>query len=798
MLTTRVCRACFILLLALVVGGVLLPPGIVNAQISEKLSAVNTGTAKEGEPLTITAELVQSGVVSKLTLAYRSYGQSEYRMSDMALTGATATATIPGDYVTPPLIEYYLVLEIADGTMESYPMENPQDSPLQVTVEGVSPRDQEVVVLSPEKGQQVSLGDFVVSVSLIRASGEVDKAATHLFVDNTDVTQYAVVLEDLIVFYPENYPTKLKVGSHTVRVELYDTKAEIYHSVSWTFSITTAQFAAALSRNRADYRLTFQGEARNEEVSAVNTWYNRFTANLDFAYRSIRFNAMSILTSEERGERQSQHRFFGNLEMNWIRLQGGDTYPKFPSQILQGKRVRGFNGSLMLGFINLDFATGEVLRNVEGKLLRDNLSQADVTTTGTFIQRSSGQYAEIIPGTYKRTLTAIRPSFGGGESFQFGLTYLHSEDDKESLTYGLRPKENIVIGPDLLVGFDNQRFLVTAQAAASFVNNDISQGSFTDAQIDSLFGDGKPLGSDPGTIKDIRDLVDKYITFNQYLIPINPDKFSNLAAEGAVSLNYFGNYLKGSYIYRGNDYQSFGQTFIRTDIRGINLLDRLRLFRNRFFVTVGYERLEDNLLDTKVATTKYTTTNLSFSLYPRTNFPNITVGYARYDNDNKLDPNDPNAVTDQTNRFFGQLSYDLTAGKRHSISFNFSTSDRSDDTFRKADVTTTNVGIQLNTTWTSPLVTSVGISTSSNKIAGTSDFNYTTLLLNGRYRLMADKLLLSGSLTPTFGDFERQVLDGGLQYFVTRKFSVVFNVRWFNNKDTTDDFITGLTSRLEL
>ncbi|HEY4643517.1 MAG TPA: hypothetical protein VIH68_02250, partial [Bacteroidota bacterium] len=175
MLTTRVCRACFILLLALVVGGVLLPPGIVNAQISEKLSAVNTGTAKEGEPLTITAELVQSGVVSKLTLAYRSYGQSEYRMSDMALTGATATATIPGDYVTPPLIEYYLVLEIADGTMETHPMENPQDSPLQATVEGVSPRDQEVVILSPEKGQQVSLGDFVVSVSLIRASGEVDK-----------------------------------------------------------------------------------------------------------------------------------------------------------------------------------------------------------------------------------------------------------------------------------------------------------------------------------------------------------------------------------------------------------------------------------------------------------------------------------------------------------------------------------------------------------------------------------------------------------------------------------------------
>lgn len=798
MLTSRICGATSLILFLLIVTGLFYPIEFVTAQISDKLSSVSEGAAKEGEPLAITAELAQSGIVSKILLVYRQYGQTEFKERDMSLAGTTATTAIPGEEVTPPLLEYYLVLEMEDGTTETYPLENPQGSPRQVSVEAVSPKDKELVILSPDRDQQVSLGDFVISVSLIRASNKVNKSATRLYLDNNDVTQYAVVMEDLIVFYPENYPAKLGVGSHTVRVDLVDTEGNPYHDVSWKFSVTTAELAAALARGRVDYRLALQGEARNEEVSRKNTWYNRGTINLDAVYRSIRFNGMAMLTSEERGERQAQHRFFANLETDWIRLQGGDTYPKLPNLILQGKRVRGFNGSLMLGFFNLDVATGEVVRSVEGKLLRDNLTQADVTTTGTFIQRPNGLYAEITPGTFKRTVLAVRPSFGSGENFQFGLTYLHSEDDKGSLKYGLRPKENLVVGPDLLIGFDNQRFLLTAQAAVSFVNNDISSGSFSDTQIDSLFGDGKPLGGDPKDIKDIRDLVDQFITFNQYLTPINPEKFSNLVGEATLSLNYFGNYLKGSYIYRGNDYESFGQTFLRKDIQGFNLLDRLRLFKNRFFITVGYEQLEDNLLNTKVATTTYTNTNVSLSLYPRANFPNITVGYALYDNDNKLDLSNASSVKDATTRIFGQLSYDFSAGIRHSAALNLSTSDRDDETLRNADVKTTTVGFQLNSTWTRPLVTSFGVTQSQNEVSGTN-FDYTTVLLSGRYRFLADKLLLSASFAPTFGDFERQVLDGGLQYYLTRKISFVFSLRYFSNKEpASDDLITGLTTRIEL
>ncbi len=798
MITSRICRGTFPILPLLVVFGLLCPPEFATGQIGDMLSSVTEGAAKEGEPLAITAELVQSGVVSGITLAYRQYGQTEFKQRDMDLAGTTATTTIPGAEVTPPLVEYYLVLEMDDGTMETYPLENPEGNPRQVAVATISPKGKEVLILSPEPNQQVSLGDFVVSVSLIRAPDKVDKSATRLYLDNEDVTQYAVILEDLIVFYPDNYPSKLRVGSHTVRIDIFDAEGDPYHSVSWDFSVTTAELAAALSRNRVDYRLTFQGEARNEEVSSVNTWHNQFTTKLNAAYRSLRFNGMAKLTSEERGERQPQHRFFANLETSWLRLQGGDIYPKFPSLILRGKRVRGFNGSLMLGFFNLDYTTGKIVRSVEGKLLRV-VPKDSVTATGIFIERPDGNYSEVDQlATFQRTLFAIRPSFGGGENFQFGITYLHSEDDVESVELGLRPRENVVVGPDLLIGFNNQRFLLTAQAAVSVVNNDISGGTLTDEEIEAL---AVEFDAEAEDIKDIRDLIDRFITFNQYISPINPDELSSVAGEVKLRLNYFGNFFKGSYIYRGNEYQSFGQTFLRKDIKGFNFLDRIRLFKNRFFVTVGYERLEDNLQDTKPATTTLKNTNISLSLYPRTNFPNITVGYARYDNDNELavvGVDSANAIKDKTNRLFGQLSYDFTAGIRHSANLNFSTSDRDDETFRQADVKTTTVGFQLNSTWTAPLTTSLGISLNQNEISG-SAFDYTTVLLSGRYRFLADKLLLSASFNPTFGDFQRQVLVGGLQFFVTRKFSFVFNVRYFNNEEpASDDIITGVTTRIEL
>jgi predicted Mrr-cat superfamily restriction endonuclease len=75
-----------------------------------------------------------------------------------------------------------------------------------------------------------------------------------------------------------------------------------------------------------------------------------------------------------------------------------------------------------------------------------------------------------------------------------------------------------------------------------------------------------------------------FMTVNQYISPFNPQELASLAAEASLSLNYFNNAFKSSYIYRGNDFQSFGQSFIRTDVAGFNISDVLRLMENKIFL----------------------------------------------------------------------------------------------------------------------------------------------------------------------------------------------------------------------
>jgi hypothetical protein len=128
----------------------------------------------------------------------------------------------------------------------------------------------------------------------------------------------------------------------------------------------------------------------------------------------------------------------------------------------------------------------------------------------------------------------------------------------------------------------------------------------------------------------------KIITVNDNLRPLSLAKPSTLSYDLGLALNYFNNALKFTYLYRGSDYTSFGQTFLRKDIQGFNVLDRLRLVENQLYLSLGYERLQDNTSQTKVATTTFSTVNIAVSYFPRVDLPRLTVGFTRWTNGNGI------------------------------------------------------------------------------------------------------------------------------------------------------------------
>ena len=812
-----------------------LSASIALSQVSDKILSVKTGEGKEGQPLTIQAEIVSTAQISQVLLAYRTLGASEYRQMEMSITGNTASATIPANEVVPLELEYYFILRIeGKAEAETYPMENPQDRPFRIQIAAKAAKDQEILFLSPDEGATVSSDDLLVSISLLRASTEVNKSATKILIDDRDVTSFAVVTDELITLVPENVTPPLPDGPHSLRIELYDTAGHLYHSKSLSYQQVSAAEAERL-QTQLSYNVSATLEARNENIQKVSTPYDRANITASSQYGVLRLNGRLYVTNEEKDDRQPQNKYSIEAQTPWLRAGYGDAYPAFPSLIMSGKRLRGLTANLALGFFNVDFAQGEVTRKVDGDTLRTFFKKdipavqndtARSPQTGSFAPYdtlgrvdSLGIWAEYRYGTFKRNLLAIRPSFGSGKNFQWGFSLLRAKDDVGSLerngiVYGLNPQENIAAGSDLVIAFDDHRLELTGQGAASIYNKNIAKGDISDADIDSLYKyPTSPTQSQTDSVdkkrndlRELRDKVSRFITVNQNLVPLSLDRLSSIMAyEGALALNYFDNYFKGGYIFRGAQYSSFGQTFIRNDIKGFNIFDRLRLMESQLFVSLGYENLQDNTDNSKAATTTFLNLNTTVSYFPRIDFPSVTVGYGQNKSSNglaSLDPSGPDslrarsAIEDVTNRIFVQIGYTFTTGFRHNASLSLSTSNRDDKTYLNLDTRSTTVSGAVVTSWTGFLETSGGVSLNFNDIPVqdpanpgkfiVSKFNYTSILLGGRYRMLEDKLRLWASVGPTFGDVKRTTFDVGGEYFFYKNLSAAGQLSLLQNPGVTD------------
>ncbi len=794
-----------------VLGLLLLTTLSLSAQVSDKILSVNTGEANEGQPVTIRADLANAISVSQMFLNYRSAGSSDYKRIEMTVTGNSSAATIPGEEVVPNEIEYYFVMTILlkDG-YETYPSENPKNNPLRLIVHPAAPKEQMVTFLSPDTGRAIPADELIIALSLRDVSPLVDLSTMKLFIDGNDVTSSAAIADSLITLDPQKLSTPLENGNHLFRVDMFSKKGQLYTSQTLRFN-QGPLFSYEEEPSKFLFNISAQLETRHERFADGWTLpYNRGLVMASTQRGDFTLKGKVYASNEERSNRQPVNQYFIEANTSWLRVAYGDDYPNYPSLIMSGKRLRGLTGNLKLGIINLDYADGNVTRAVEGDTLNTIPHAPDSTnTSGSYApyDTTNGNtiWAQYRYGTYKRHITAIRPSFGAGKAFQLGFSYLKGKDDVTSILHGINPQENIVLGSDLFIGAFDRKLQITAQGAASVYNSDISKGDISDSDIDALFT-GSDSTDKRKQLRDIRDAISKYITVNQNIVPLSTDKLTSLLAyEGGISLDAFDNYLKGTYIFHGSAFRSFGQTYTRNDVKGFNVYDRLRLVKNQVFLSGTFERLQDNTDDTKYATTTLQSWSGSVSYYPRLNFPNITVGIGQNTNSNGLNGLDPNGADstkartmrdDISNRFFVQMGYDFNYIARNTVSLNVSSSNTDDKTYNNYDTKTTAISTTIISSWKFPLQSTLGLALNNSKLpvaGGTQrDFNYTTLTLGGRYRLLQERLRLSGMFAPTFGDVKRSVFSFSADYSLLTNLVATFDATVLDYTNGSTDSIISL------
>ena len=798
----------------------------VRAQVSSVVLRVNAPVVSQNQPLPISVEFTPSGAVERVLLRYRGFGESEYRQQEMLLAGNSASLTIAGQYVLPPYIEYYTIVQLSGGRKETYPIENAESTPLKATVKPVDPKALEVRLLSPEQGETVASEDLVIAVSLYYASDNVNRKATKLFLNGVDVTPQALFSDDVILYSPANFPRPLSLGVQFMRIDLYDTNGSLYHSIESNFNLSTAA-AIAARESRLKMGLDGQVEYRNEDVASTKNTFVRGQLRALGSYgSSLNFGSNVFLTNEEKSDRQPQDRFLAYADLDFFKVQLGDAFPKFPTNMVSGKRVRGVSANLFLKFFNVDVTYGQTMRSIEGLALRDTTfkdSTALQSRPSNTLQKSGLTYSLFQAGTYTRNFFAIRPSFGSGENFQFGLTYMNSKDDISSIRYGLTPQQNLVAGTDMVIAFDDQRFRLEGQAELSLTNTDITNGSFKQADYDLMAGVNDPTltasqkadrQGDADDLKKLADAASKFITINQHLFPLNPvgSGLPGVAYEGLLSMNYFNNYIRAQYYQRGSAYQSFGNEFLQADIQGLALSDRIRMFQNRALLSLSYEQRKDNTAKTKIATTTYGNINGSLTVFPANNLPSFTLGYGILTRKSDAKLTDPLqqlfAADDRTNRISVQLNYDFTAGARHNLSLGANLSDKTDNlpaTLNRGAQKNNSYFGSLTTIFQIPLQTTLSFNTNMSQSAALSttalanlpliEFKLTAFSLNAQYRLLEDKLRIATTVSTSTGDLNRTLVQGGLDYSITNSHALALQYDYIQNSGYKDDNIMSLVYR---
>jgi hypothetical protein len=791
----------------------------------QHITSVTAGRASEGKPVSIAVELTQNTDIQRLLIHYRGFGVTEFKEQELLISGRSATVTLPGESILPPTVEYYIEAFLTNGKSETYPVGAPGATPLRIEVTPTDPKDKEVRVMSPEPGEAVPVEDLVVAISLYYASPAVDVKATRIALDGVDVSAHAVFSDDVILYSPKNFGAPLKLGSHSLKVELRDTTGKPYHTIESTFAVSTAA-AIAAEKARLQANGNAQLEVRDEALGSGSTTYVRGDTRVDATYGPTTFGGSIHLDNQNTADRQPQNRFLLYGGTDWLRIQVGDAYPKFPSDIMSGKRVRGITGNLALGAFNLDVTYGQTDRFVEGiraakdSIVSDTSARSALSSNKKQINDSTFRF--FAPGVFTRTVFAIRPSFGSGENFQLGFTYAHAKDDSGSITYGVRPRENLVAGSDVTIAFDDQRFKLEAQAAVGMSNEDITGGSFTQAQYDSMKA---ASGND---LSALGKILEKFITVNQNLFPTNPvaKGLPGIAAQAVLSLNYFNNFIRGTVFHRGAGYQSFENEYLQTDLDGFQVSDNIRMFSNRAYLSLSYEHKADNTASTKEVTTAYNNLSTSLNINPGPQLPTFQLGFGHYSRLAPIDyttksamSNRPdsasatNSADDGTNRIFGGVMYDFTAGVQHTASFNISVSNKTDNTFHKLNQSNlylqasvlsqvmagwqTNVGIVYShNTSDQELFYGTGLQVNQDSLLLTTKFNYAALTFGFQARMLENTLRLIASFNPTLGAISRQEYIVGADYTVARQHVFALQANYLQNSGAKDDAILSFIYRL--
>ncbi|MBD3617522.1 MAG: hypothetical protein HUJ22_13230 [Gracilimonas sp.] len=633
--------------------------------------------------------LTQSDI-QQARMFYRYDGDISYQQREVNFQNGVFRTSFNIDDQNASTLEYYFEVILLSGEQVYYPSSFPAENP--VVVEIVDSLEQEkpqlegveYTILAPEPGVGVTSDDVLIAIALFYDITTLEPGEFKLYLDNQDITGEA----DTSAYYISYVPRDLRSGTHHISLE-YATAAEDFAVVDWQFSVVAPGQASFRGFDEGRLpQISAELSARNQVIAGdINNAYTGRT-RVSGQYGLLRYSLNGYLTSQESARLQPQNRYGIDLSLGkWWNFEAGHVYPLMSQFTISGRRVHGLNTSLHLldDRLNFQFIYGELDRSITNQY--DSLIVEEVVDgSGTTVDRNYMlTYQDGGRGTFKRKIRGGKIAFGNEEKFQMGFHALKIQDDTTSIfnvrNYldimnsdltlnnnltpdardslqanpnlldvrggNINPRDNIVMGTDLKMGFMNNRIRFESEAVMSALNNNIYGGPLTIAKADELGFD-----IDQG-VSDLLEQLSWLIIINENMdtLPLKLSEDENgdlkgepffpssiLAANSELSYRQPKNNARLQYRWIGPNFNSLANSTVRKDIAGFTLSDRLNLLANRVYLTLGYENLNDNVTGSRDATTKTVTYRTNASWYPvDRKLPRVSLGFRYRTRDNEIE-----------------------------------------------------------------------------------------------------------------------------------------------------------------
>jgi hypothetical protein len=778
--------------------------------------------------------------VEEAYLFYRPDGDMGYSQLEATLVSSSFNVELSVRDEQVSSLEYYFRIQLKNGESITYPNNQATSNPVRIDVidDRESEREKRVeetgvdyTILSPDPGNTVAQQDVVIALTLFYDPAEIDTANSsfRLTVDGEDVTGEAHADDYFYTYSPDD----LSGGTHTAAFEIQKSDT-VLTVVDWQFSVldpNSRSNTISSAGERESWRPegNVQISARDQQVGGNTNDALSSNIRLSGQKGDISYSAYGRLTTQEDPRLQPQNRFGAALYIgDWLELEAGHVYPNLNTMTIAGQRMQGINAGFHVwnDALNMQFVYGKLRRGIDNRYGGIDVDTTNFEGTGDTVFNYSLSPEDGGSGTYARDIIGGRLGLGRDNNFNFGLNFLKVEDDSSSIRVinnfnslmeanpdlasnldeqhmqelqqnpdqfsvngNPRPKGNFVAATDLRAHFDNNRIQFETDAAVSLLNQDISEGVLDQETAEDL---GLSLDADT---ENMLDRLSWLIIINENMdtLPIRFDTESSnttaevffptriLATQSELGLNYLNNNLQLRYRWVGPSYNSLANTTIRKDIAGFTISDRIQLFQNRIYLTLRYEGLQDNVVNTKDATTNTNTYRTNISWYPISqDLPRISLGFMMRNRDNDIGLNNPvvagisgvqenaavrnlsiqngdtlvtpNPRFSDTHQFTASVSqefslFDIT----HDASLNYSVINTEDQVFKYGDSNSSSFSMRVvNHFQDLPVQTRGGFNINNTETtSGLTDIQIVGASVGGELFLLDDKLSLDMSFALT-------------------------------------------------